>query len=165
MKRLTDFFIFFLLICTLSGCAGVKIYSDAKLSKSDRTGLRFYSVKPYLLVERNSEKDKPIKTSIVYLPDSTNPQYIVLKPGLGANELKLAFTNSSLISYGLTTDTQIPETINALAGMISKSSDAIKNLAALQNIPQEPLQDVRFELYEIEIGPNGTLLKRIKIIE
>ncbi len=42
-----------------SGCATVKIYSDDGLKNV--TGLRFYTLKPYLLVEYLAEKDKTVK--------------------------------------------------------------------------------------------------------
>ncbi|MBK7626724.1 MAG: hypothetical protein IPJ16_05915 [Bacteroidales bacterium] len=49
------------------GCASVQIYSNNDLK--NKTGLKFYSVKPYLLVELKSEKDMTVKTTVVYLPD------------------------------------------------------------------------------------------------
>ena len=64
----------------MSGCATVKVYSDAGLK--NETGLRFYTLKPYLLVEYLAEKDKTVKTSVVYLPDLSDPQFMVLKPGV-----------------------------------------------------------------------------------
>jgi len=54
-------------IVLLAGCATVKVYSDAGLK--NETGLRFYTLKPYLLVEPMAEKDNTVKTSVVYLPD------------------------------------------------------------------------------------------------
>ncbi len=159
MKRVFSLSILAFLLCFLSGCASVKFYSG---SGSERNaGLRFYTVKPFLLVELNAEKDNTIKTSVVYLPDLANPQYIVLKPGLGSNELKLAFTNSSLNSYGLVTESQIPETINAIAGLMSKSSEAVQQFAQPSISPEQPASDENFKLYEIVFGNDGTTLKEV----
>ena len=72
----------------LAGCATVKVYSDAGLT--NETGLRFYTLKPYLLVEYTSDKDNPVKTSVVFIPDISSPQYMKLKPGIGSSELKIA---------------------------------------------------------------------------
>ena len=106
----------------LTGCATVKIYSDAGLK--NETGLRFYTLKPYLLVEYLAEKDKTVKTSVIYLPDLSDPQFMVLKPGVGSSELKMAFKNSALESYGVAVDSQLPESMEAFAAMLSKSAYA-----------------------------------------
>ncbi len=80
----------------------MKVYSDAGLK--NETGLRFYTLKPYLLVEYQAEKDNTVKTSVVYLPDLSAPQFMKLKPGIGSSELKMTFSNSALESYGVVTD-------------------------------------------------------------
>ena len=158
MKNLT----LSLMLCLLGGCSSVKFYSDTGLSV--KTGLRIYTTKPYLLVERNA--DKPPKTTHIWLPDLANPQYVVVKPGFGASEMKLAFENGSLNSYGITSDSRIPETITSLATLISKSSDAMNNLGFPPAIPgQQPIPDASFELYEIVIGKDGSALKRVKLSE
>ena len=53
MKRLKLFVLPVACIVLLAGCATVKVYSDAGLK--NETGLRFYTLKPYLLVEPMSE--------------------------------------------------------------------------------------------------------------
>ena len=161
MKKVFPLIILAILACFISGCASVRIYSGSDLTK--KTGLRFYTVKPYLLVELKSEKDNTVKTSVVYLPDLASPQYIVFKPGIGSNELKLAFTNGSLNSYGLMTESQIPETINALAGLVSKSSGVVGQLAQQANRIEQVSTEVNFKLYEIVIGAEGTELKEVRI--
>ncbi len=60
-----------LTVVLVAGCATVKVYSDAGLR--NETGLRFYTLKPYLLVEYMAEKDNTIKTTVVYLPDLSDP--------------------------------------------------------------------------------------------
>ena len=85
----------------LSGCATVKVYSNSDLKKE--TGLRFYTLKPYLLVEYMADKDNTVKTTVVYLPDLSSPQFMVLKSGIGSSELKMSFKNSALESYGVVT--------------------------------------------------------------
>lgn len=152
-----------IVFCFLSGCASVQIYSSNNLK--NRTGLKFYSVKPYLLVELKSEKDMTVKTSVIYLPDLASPQYLSVKPGMGSNELKMAFSNGVLNSYGLTSSSEIPETINSLAGLVSKSSDAVKQLSALSIPSQSVPGENNFILYEIVFSQEGTVLKRIKIEE
>jgi hypothetical protein len=163
MKKVFSLILLAIIICFLNGCASVSIYSGSDLTK--KTGLRFYTVKPYLLVELKAEKDNTVKTSIVYLPDLVNPQYLIFKPGIGSNELKMAFTNGSLNSYGLTTESQIPETINALAGLVSKSTGVVGQIAQqaihIEQVSTEP----NFRLYEIVIGDEGTSLKEVTVGE
>ncbi len=145
----------------LAGCASVELYSDNSLNL--KTGLKICSAKPYILVEYNSGKDKPGKTSLIWLPDMSTPQYLKLKPGIGSGELKLAFTNGTLTSYGITTESQIPETINSLASLISKSSGVIENLASF--LGQEPVYVTAFELYEIVIEKDKTILRKVIVSE
>ncbi len=58
-------------------------------------------------MEYQAEKDNTVKTTVVYLPDLANPQYMVLKPGIGSSELKMSFNNSALESYGVVADSQV----------------------------------------------------------
>ena len=159
MKNSINLVTIVLALTLLSGCASVQIYSGNDLK--NKTGLKFYSVKPYLLVEMKSEKDQTIKTTIVYLPDLANPLYLNVKPGIGSNELKLAFTNGILNSYGLTSDGNIPETINSLAALISKGSDAVVPFTSQGGIGKVAGGEVNFELFEINISPEGTRLRRV----
>ena len=111
-------------------CATVKFYDDKNLKTE--TGIKFYSAKPYLLVEHmlktsfnTANKNKAVtiytlvKTSVIFLPDLLGPQYIKFRPGIGTSDLKINLNNSILTSYGLTTDTKIPETLSSIAGMIT----------------------------------------------
>ena len=144
----------------LNSCSSVQIYSDGELKK--KTGLKYYPVKPYLIVELKSNKDQTIKTSVIYLPDMASPQYLRVTPGIGANELKMSFVNGSLTSYGLTSESEIPETISSLAALISKSADVVKQLAG--EIPvKQTSGDENFLLYEIDVRVDGTVLRKVEI--
>jgi len=147
------------IILSMTSCASVKFYSGSNLK--NETGLRFYTVKPYLLVELKSEKDNTIKTSVVFLPDLSNPQYIILKPGFGSNEIKMAFTNSSLNSYGLVSESQIPETINSIAALVSKSADAVTQFSGPPTTAGQSQSSEIFKLYEIIFSPDGTTMKEV----
>ncbi|MCU0458700.1 MAG: hypothetical protein MUE37_06365 [Bacteroidales bacterium] len=149
----------------LTGCATVRVYSDADLKQE--TGLRFYTLKPYLLVEYMAEKDNRVKTSVIFLPDLANPQFMVLKPGVGSSELKMAFKNSALESYGVAVDSQLPESMEAFAAMLSKSAYAAQ---AFEGAPPftppaegESLTDpgTSFRLFEIITGPSGSSLREV----
>ena len=160
MKKLTVFAAIVVTCLLLSGCATVKIYTDAELKTE--TGLRYYTLKPYLLVEYLANKDNTVKTSIVYLPDLSSPQYIKLKPGIGSSELKMTFSNSSLESYGVATDSQLPESMAAFADILSKSAYAAQNFsgAGPDTAPGQE-QATPFRLFEIIITGSGASLREV----
>jgi len=159
MKKLT---VILLVAASLSicGCATVKVYSDAGLK--NETGLRFYTLKPYLLVEYMAEKDNTVKTSVVYLPDLSSPQFMVLKPGIGSSELKMTLKNSALESYGVVTDSQLPESMSAFADILSKSAYAAQTFTGRE--PQGIINQesgTYFRLFEIIMSDDGTTLKEV----
>jgi len=164
MKKLTVFAAIPVALILLSGCATVKVYSDAGLK--NKTGLRFYSLKPYLLVEYMSDKANTVKTTVVYLPDLSSPQYIDVKSGIGSGDLKMTFTNSALASYGVSIDSKIPESMEAFAAMLSKSAYAAQafDSAPPQSSTEEDLHPgpgISFRLFEIVVGPSGSILKEV----
>ncbi len=160
MKRLKLITGIVLAIVLVSGCATVKVYSDAGLSKE--TGLRYYTLKPYLLVEYLASKDNTVKTSVVYLPDLSSPQYMKISSGLGSSELKMSFANSALESYGVATDSKLPESMEAFAAMLSKSAYAAQTFTGSdkQGAANQD-QGACFRLFEIVPTPDGTILKEV----
>ena len=161
MKKLTVFASILVAVVLFSGCATVKIYSDAGLT--EETGLRFYTLKPYLLVEYQAQKDNIVKTSIVYLPDLSSPQFVRIKPGIGASELKMTFDNSALESYGVATDSKLPESMAAFADILSKSAYAAQNFTGTRSPSDTGQEQVAkpFRLFEIILTPEGTTLKEV----
>ena len=145
-------------LLAFAGCASVKFYSDSNLT--NETGLRYYTLKPYLLVEFKAEKDNTVKTSVIYLPDLANPQYVRTTSGLGSNELEITFADGAIASYGLVSESQIPETLEAFAAMLSKSAYAAQTFTAGDRL-QVDESETYFRLYEILTGPEGTELKEI----
>ena len=143
-----------------AGCATVKVYSDAGLK--NETGLRYYTLKPYLLVEYQADKDNIVKTTVIYLPDMTSPQFMKIKPGIGSSELKMTFGNSALESYGVVTDSKLPETMAAFADILSKSAYAAQNFAGPGPETQhDEGQTTPFRLFEIIFSASGTSLKEV----
>ena len=158
MKKLTVLATIIVAYLLLAGCATVKIYSDEGLT--NETGLRFYTLKPYLLVEYTADKDNTVKTSVVFIPDISSPQFIKLKPGIGSSELKMTFTSSALESYGVSTDSQIPESMAAFADILSKSAYAAQNFTGSRPGSTEA-QATPFRLFEILFTPDGTILREV----
>lgn len=147
-------------LLTLSGCATVKFYSDPDLKKE--TGLRYYTLKPYLLVEYKAEKDNTVKTTVVHLPDLSNPQFLKARTGIGKNDIKLTFTNSGLASYGAVSQSQIPELMEAFANILSKSAYAAQAFTG-SGLPASNDSTNYFKLYEIIPGLDGSALKEVVI--
>jgi len=157
-KRLIIKAVIFGSFIILAGCASVKFYSDSDLE--NETGLRYYTLKPYLLVEYKAEKDNTVKTTVVYLPDLATPQYMGFRTGIGKNDIKLAFTNSALTSYGAVSESMFSETLESVASMLSKSAYTAQAFTGPS--PAEPDMSGRyFRLYEIIPGTGGTTLVEI----
>ena len=144
----------------LTGCAPVKFYSNPGLT--EKSGLKYYTVKPYLQVEKDPLNNSVVKVTVIYLPDLFNPQYMVIKDGLGSRKVDLKLTDGSINTFGVTTDPKIAETIEAMTAMISKSASAITDLAALKSIPPTAAASTVTELYEVVMGPDGTSMKKVE---
>lgn len=150
-----------LIILVLTGCSPVKFYSNAELTK--KSGLKYYTVKPYLQVERDLVNNSIVKTTILYLPDLENPQYIVMKDGPGSRKLDLKLTEGSINTLGLDTDPKIAETIAALTSLVSKTATAITDLSTLKNIPGAAAQATITELYDIIMTNGLTSVRKIEV--
>ena len=162
MKKLTVLATILVAYVLLSGCAAVKIYSDAELT--NETGLRFYTLKPYLLVEYTTDKDNTVKTSVIFIPDISSAQYMKLKPGIGSSELKMTFSNSALESYGVVTDSQLPESMAAFADILSKSAYAAQTFTGTRpGTTEGEEQKTPFRLFEILFTSTGTVLREVTL--
>ena len=148
-----------LIILVLTGCAPVKFYSNQGLT--EKSGLKYYTAKPYLQVEKDPVNNSVVKATVIYLPDLANPQYLVVKDGLGSRKVDLKLTDGSINTLGVATDPKISETIDALAALISKNSAAITDLSALKGILPAATSATITELYEVFMGTDGTTLKRV----
>jgi hypothetical protein len=120
-----------------SACAGVKFYSDGTLKTE--TGVRFHEPKPHLLVQRTGAKDKPVEMSIVYLPDPSQATYAVAKRGMGSSKLTLKMQNGMLTDVGAESDAKVPETIAAMAGMLTSAATAYKTVQEGKGLREEAL--------------------------
>lgn len=149
-----------LIILAITGCAPVKFYSNPGLT--EKSGLKYYTVKPYLQVEKDPVNNSVVKTTVIYLPDLANPQYMVVKDGPGSRKVDLKLTDGSINTLGVTTDPEIAETIEAMAALISKSATAITDLATLKGIPPSAAAATITELYEVFMGIDGTTVKKVE---
>ena len=148
-------------IFTLTGCAPVQFYSNSGLTV--KTGLKYYTVKPFLHVERDAETNRIVKATVLYLPDLANPQYMRIREGVNSKKVNLKFTNGSIDTFGYTSTGKIGESVDALAAMISKGTDALTDLNALKSLQAVKASSNTVELYEIIFGADKTTLREVTI--
>jgi hypothetical protein len=146
-------------IFVFTGCAPVQFYSNKALT--EKTGLKYYTVKPFLHVERDMETGRIVKATVIYLPDLANPQYMVIRDGLNSRKINLKFTNGTIDTFGYTSTGKVGESVDALAAIISKSTDALTDLNALKSIQPVKAASNTVELYEIIFGADKTSLKLV----
>lgn len=148
-------------ILAFTGCTPVNFYSNSELTK--KTGLKYYTVKPCLQVERDVTSNSIVKATILYLPDLENPQYLSMKGGVGSGKLDLKLTDGSINTFGSDTDPKIAETITALTGLVSKTATAVTDLSTLKSIPPKAASATVIELYDIIMTNGLTSLRKIEI--
>lgn len=157
----TQIFLFLIsAMLTISGCSPVRIYSDPALT--NQTGLKFYSAKPYLHVEREPESNRIVKSVVIYLPDLSSPHYMSVKDGLGSSDVDVKFTDGTISTFGFASESKIPEYIEALATMISKGAGAVEDINSLKGSPGLKATANTIELYEIVITGDKTFLRPVK---
>jgi hypothetical protein len=158
MNKRILLFVIFPAALLFSACASVSFYSDSGLKT--KTGIRVYTARPYILCDQSSGKDK---ISVIWLPDLLNPRYLVIKHGFGSNEIKLAIENGSLSSLGITTDTGMPDILNSLASVVSKTASAAEMLGTSPLSSVTETNEVPFELYELSVQNDSVTLRKINI--
>lgn len=113
------------LVLLACGCARFQFYGAENLSGQE-TGIKFYTAKPYLLVARTGNKEKPVEVSVTYLPDLSKPLYASPKSGLGSSNLTLSLSNGMLTQMGQQADTKIPELLTSVGGLSEALASAKK---------------------------------------
>jgi hypothetical protein len=146
-------------IFVITGCAPLQIYSNKDLT--EKSGLKYYTVKPFLHVERDAETKRIVKATVVYIPDLANPQYMVIRNGLGSRKVNLKFTDGAINTFGYSSIGKTGESVDALAAMISKGTDALTELNALKGIQAVKANSNIVELYEIVFGSDKTTLREV----
>jgi hypothetical protein len=149
------------IILISAGCAPVQFYSNKALT--EKSGLKYYTLKPFLHVERDPETGRIVKATVIYLPDLANPQYMVLREGLNSRKVNLKFTNGSIDNFGYTSTGKVSESVDALGALLTKSTDALTDLNALKSIQAVKASSNTVELYEVVFGADQTSLKLVTI--
>ena len=143
----------------LTSCTPVLFYSNKNLT--EKTGLKYYTVKPFLHVERDPETKQVVKSTVIYLPDLANPQYMVMRDGVNSRKINLKFKDGYITDFGYSSTGKVSESVDALAGMISKTTDALTEINALKGIQAVKASSNMVELYEIVFGTDKTTLREV----
>jgi hypothetical protein len=147
--------------CAFIGCAPVQFYSNKNLT--EKTGLKYYNVKPFLHIERDPETKQVVKSNIIYLPDLANPQYMVMRDGVNSRKINLKFKDGYITDFGYSSTGKVSESVDALAGMISKSTDALTEITELKGIQAVKASSNTVELYEIVFGTDKITLREVTV--
>ena len=143
------------------GCAPVQFYSNKSLT--EKTGLKYYTTKPFLHIERDPETNKVIKSTVIYLPDLANPQYMVMRDGINSRKINLKFKDGYITDFGYSSIGKVSESVDALSGLVSKSADALTEISALKGMQAVKASSNTVELYEIVFGADKTTLREVTV--
>ncbi|MET3115819.1 hypothetical protein AAKU64_000022 [Undibacterium sp. GrIS 1.8] len=113
------------LVAMTVSCARMQFFTNPDLSGAE-TGIKFYTPKPYLLIARTGNKDKPVDVQSIYIPDLSKPIYAKATPGYGSADVSIALSNGMLTNFGSKTDSSIPALITALGGFDQALAGASK---------------------------------------
>lgn len=147
----------------LGSCTPVKFYSDPELTKP--TGLKLYTAKPFLLAEREAESGRIVKSTIIYLPDLSSPQFMAVKNAPGASKTDLKLNDGILTSFGFEFEQMLPETIESVATLLSKTAGAVEDIEGLRGNESLKAAPNTMQLYEIVIEPQRTWLREINTVK
>lgn len=146
---------------TLANCTPVKFYSDPGLTKA--TGLKLYTAKPFLLAEREAESGRLVKSTVIYLPDLSHPQYMAVKNAPGSSKTDLKLSDGILTAFGFEYEQMLLESVEAIAALLSKTAGAVEDLNGLKGTNGLKASANTVQLYEIVIEPERTWLREITV--
>jgi anaerobic glycerol-3-phosphate dehydrogenase len=82
---------------------------------------------------------------------------------LNSRKVNLKFTNGSIDTFGYTSTGKVSESVDALAALITKSTDALTDLNALKSLQAVKASSNTVELYEIIFGADKTTLREVSV--
>jgi hypothetical protein len=104
-----------------------------------------------------------VKSNIIYLPDLANPQYMLMRDGVNSRKINLKFKDGYITDFGYSSTGKLSEAVDALARMISKSTDALTEITSLKGIQAVKASSNTVELYEIVFGTDKITLKEVTV--
>ncbi len=98
------------------GCAHIDFGGD---------GMTYYDPMPYLFV--STTKECVTTATVITIPETKKVMKFV--PGIGSSDLSATLSNGMIAAVGQKSDTKIPETISAVAGLATAGATLGKNVA------------------------------------
>jgi hypothetical protein len=86
---------------------------------------------------------------------------MVMHDGVNSRKINLKFKDGYITDFGYSSTGKVSESVDALAGMISKSTDALTEINALKGIQGVKASSNTVELYEIVFGTDKTTLREV----
>jgi hypothetical protein len=88
---------------------------------------------------------------------------MIIHEGLGSKRVNLKFTDGSINTFGYSSVPKVAESGDALAALISKSTDVLTELNVLKGLQAVKAPSNTVELYEIIFGADKTTLREVTI--
>ena len=107
LQRLWAPSIAFVMLASSAGCA--RLVFDGP----DAKGVRFYEPQP--MIVRTVAENCAVSNTLMMTPNLDSARTVRTTTGIGSNKLEVSFENGMITSLGQTTDTQIPQTLEALS--------------------------------------------------
>ena len=118
------------LLVLLVACAEVMVKRVTPPNDANTTGVRYYRPYPYLLVTNQSEY------KVIYLPKMDEEYSVSTSPGFGSAGAACKLTDGwNLTEYSDKLDSKVPETINAVSGLLKEAAAAAKGAIEPKGLP------------------------------
>lgn len=126
---------------TITSCTSVTFFEENPDGSMRKTGVKYYTPKPYLLVTRSGEDQKTVvAVKEVFLPDLAKPQYGVHRPGWGKSNFSFKLANGTLTEFSNNFDSQGAEAVTALGGLATSYGALLKSVEEANVLKNKALQ-------------------------
>jgi hypothetical protein len=112
-----------------AGCAGLEFSPTPQPD-----GLLYYDPSPYLQITRGI--DCSVTSSVVTLPGQ--PRSVAFRSGYGSADLGVNLSGGMITQVNQKTDTKVPETITAMAGLATAVGGLAKTAADIAGAAEAP---------------------------
>lgn len=86
-----------------------------------------------------------------------------MRDGLNSRKINLKFKDGCITDFGYSSTGKVSESVDALATLISKGTDALTEINALKGMQALKAASNSAELYEIIFGPEKTSLRQVTV--
>ena len=142
----------------LTGCANVSVTKITPKNENSAKGIRYYRPWPYLLVSQDMNESSALDIKTVYLPNIKENYAINTQSGLGKLDTTITLEDGwKLTQYSDKTDTEIPETIQAIGSVSTDTIKAILDVMTMRNGSEKGSIPLIPGLYRLEFNDEGAI--------